>query len=1019
MAEVKDLIVYGSSNLIGESFSDIMHANSFKTNGGTSSQFVKGNGDLDSNDYITASDVPTYSEGNGIDISPVTGGYQVSVDINSNSSSYLSASSSGLEFDSSLLVHLAGTETITGTKTFTAHDVNIGSGNSVDFSCLRFPHLINGTDYGPYVSGSYNQIADKPYMLFQAHDDNDKQVLLTNVADPISSYDAVNLNYLNSQGFVGANDLATVATSGNYNDLTNTPTIPTVNNATLTIKQGGATKGTFTANASQNVEINLDAGGGGSAGTLDTTNTTALTPSASESLGGSVSLHKVSKTGTYSDLIGTPTYALGESVGGPAASTVSIPYGTIDGTSTATEMTATVSGITALRDGITCVIVNNVVTSASGVTLNVNNLGAKPIYCFYDDTTQATTFFTVGKTCMFVYDSTKVSGGCWNLMYPFDPAISASTYLIRTYYSTLPLATALGRYRLLFISADGTKFVPANSSTSTSATSAKTVTTENIDPFGKIVYYNTTTTRTAGQTVNISYQYLQNRLILGYSFNRTGVALTLTTNTPVYVKCSPQTDGSVKIDGTTPFVQALPNTEDGYVYIYLGIATSATQIELMMNHPVYWYKGGMVREWTNGIAANDSNLVHKTGAETIDGIKTFNDDVNIVDSSLVIDTNDQQNKHNIYINVANYHDDGGDGIAVLELDDPSGEGNVIIRAVASPISSNDAANKQYVDTLHRRNSVSLNGLSGTYGIHEKSLCACANWANDTMGLMSSFTTVGGTHTSKSTDIGATFPIGCKIYYHPDDTAFTNSTIFTGKKFYSTYDSVDARYTAVEGYNVSLSNGGASNVYLKVQVVFANATTRWTPFYDKNTVSEIIVTSDDLESDNFYIYLGKTNASNVYQFQLEENNPLYYYDGAHLINWATYIADFYGSTYTAGNGIRIDSSNVISTRVDHPSVTNSSIALDAGKEYSFEGSAFTLITVSFNLIADGLNLFHFDIPPQNSDFNLSLTMPSGVTLSLPPGYSLQNGYIPLSSNIMYEFSVMMTNSKARVLIARWY
>ena len=57
-------------------------------------------------------------------------------------------------------------------------------------------------------------------------------------------------------------NLATVASSGSYNDLSNTPTIPTVNNATLTITQGGTTKGTFTANASSDVTIALDAGGG-------------------------------------------------------------------------------------------------------------------------------------------------------------------------------------------------------------------------------------------------------------------------------------------------------------------------------------------------------------------------------------------------------------------------------------------------------------------------------------------------------------------------------------------------------------------------------------------------------------------------------------------------------------------------------------------------------------------------------------------------------------------------------------
>lgn len=82
-------------------------------------------------------------------------------------------------------------------------------------------------------------------------------------------------------------DLATVATSGDYGDLLNKPTIPaaqvnsdwnansgvaqilnkptipTVNDATITITQGGITKGTFTTNQSSASTIALDAGGGG------------------------------------------------------------------------------------------------------------------------------------------------------------------------------------------------------------------------------------------------------------------------------------------------------------------------------------------------------------------------------------------------------------------------------------------------------------------------------------------------------------------------------------------------------------------------------------------------------------------------------------------------------------------------------------------------------------------------------------------------------------------------------------
>lgn len=50
---------------------------------------------------------------------------------------------------------------------------------------------------------------------------------------------------------------AEVATSGSYNDLSNKPTIPTVNNGTLTIQQNGTTVDTFTANSSSDKTVNI------------------------------------------------------------------------------------------------------------------------------------------------------------------------------------------------------------------------------------------------------------------------------------------------------------------------------------------------------------------------------------------------------------------------------------------------------------------------------------------------------------------------------------------------------------------------------------------------------------------------------------------------------------------------------------------------------------------------------------------------------------------------------------------
>lgn len=54
-----------------------------------------------------------------------------------------------------------------------------------------------------------------------------------------------------------ASSLATVATSGSYNDLSNKPTIPTVNNATITIQKNGSKVDDFTANQSTNKTINI------------------------------------------------------------------------------------------------------------------------------------------------------------------------------------------------------------------------------------------------------------------------------------------------------------------------------------------------------------------------------------------------------------------------------------------------------------------------------------------------------------------------------------------------------------------------------------------------------------------------------------------------------------------------------------------------------------------------------------------------------------------------------------------
>lgn len=91
--------------------------------------------------------------------------------------------------------------------------------------------------------------------------------------------------------------------------------------------------------------------------------------------------------------------------------------GSIDSSSTSSALIATVSKITELTNGIYCSISNNQINASSGATLNVNSLGAKPIY---DSTTNATIqggIYNKDSSSLFSYSETMITGGCW-IIYP-------------------------------------------------------------------------------------------------------------------------------------------------------------------------------------------------------------------------------------------------------------------------------------------------------------------------------------------------------------------------------------------------------------------------------------------------------------------------------------------------------------------------------------------------------------------------------------------------------------------------
>lgn len=190
-------------------------------------------------------------------------------------------------------------------------------------------------------------------------------------------------------------------------------------------------------------------------------------------------------------------------------------------------------------------------------------------------------------------------------------------YQLRTNSYSKPMTSAMGYgYRLLFTSADKLGWVPANNSASSNATAVRTPATDLIDPFGEIVYYSGTAAVAAGSRPGATSLWQQYTITLGYSFNTTGAALMLTSWEPVYIKCRPEPDDSAEIIGYT---QDLPTSEDGFIYIYLGVAYSATAIELIMNHPVYYYKDGAIRPWLGGTDSHDYSKDYLTTKALGDG----------------------------------------------------------------------------------------------------------------------------------------------------------------------------------------------------------------------------------------------------------------------------------------------------------------------------------------------------------------------------------------------------------------
>lgn len=206
--------LYSFDSLQNATFPNKVTAAAIAKSGGTSSQFLKADGSVDSNTYALASAVP---------------------------SAVTESTVSGWGFTKN-------TGTVTQVKVgTTAYDPTSGV-----ISLPAYPTTLPASDVSAWAKAS-----TKP--TYTASEVGALPSTTTIPAAPgtLITNATTAQTASSGQSMSGSITLHKVAKTGTYSDLIGTPTIPTVNNATLTIQKNGTTVNTFTANASSNVTANI------------------------------------------------------------------------------------------------------------------------------------------------------------------------------------------------------------------------------------------------------------------------------------------------------------------------------------------------------------------------------------------------------------------------------------------------------------------------------------------------------------------------------------------------------------------------------------------------------------------------------------------------------------------------------------------------------------------------------------------------------------------------------------------
>ena len=294
------------------------------------------------------------------------------------------------------------------------------------------------------------------------------------------------------------------------------------------------------------------------------------------------------------------------------------------------------SAVNILYDGLTFIIKNTKVASASGCTLNINNLGAKRIWTSQSNG-YCTTHWGLNQTYLFVYDATNDR---FELQQGRDTD-NNDTYTVRPYY-THPKASGNGiKQYSLFARLQGTASASTesvtmdldlySSFTSNNGTGTKTY-TNNIFDITKLYYYTGSGNVASGSTIgDNTFSYQNTSVDLRYTLNIT--TSTLTANKPIYLVF-------MAIDAGNPIYGQIANTVEssfpvytqdiGAVltlahgsstleafiprlrFVYVGIPRNGYLVDLLIDNPAYMANPHVsdTNKWRNLVVPTRNALVY-------------------------------------------------------------------------------------------------------------------------------------------------------------------------------------------------------------------------------------------------------------------------------------------------------------------------------------------------------------------------------------------------------------------------